>query len=380
MTSLVVDSLAQLVGFPTVSNRPVTEIAAWLAHRAEDAGFNVEQFQSSAGKANVVCTAGPLDRMDQGLVISGHMDVVPVEGQPWSSDPFSLTQRGGRLYGRGTADMKGFIASTVEALDEVDVASLAAPLVLVWTHDEEVGCLGSAHLADQLGATDRPLPREALIGEPTNFKMVRMHPGHVAVQIVATGESAHSSKPDLGASAIKAMGRALAAIDRLERELQLERRLEAYLDRPWVTLNTGLIHGGSAVNLVPARCEVTLGYRPLPGDDPLGVARRLELRFSDLDLPAGTELHLQVQRITPSLLTEEGSDLQALLAPHAHGEDATAAAFATDAGNLARLGIQSLIFGPGSIDVAHKADEYVELAELEKAKNIIGQIVRQRCG
>jgi acetylornithine deacetylase len=374
----VVDTLAQLVAFPTISEKPVTEIAAYMATRAEDLGWCVEIFEDDemAGKANVVCTAGPIEAAG-GVVISGHMDVVPVAGQPWDSDPFQLKEEDGRLIARGSADMKGFLACTLEALGRINAADLTRPVVLIWTHDEEVGCLGSARLVKTLKALDRPLPTEALIGEPTDFKILRMHNGHVGLRICTHGASAHSSMPDLGASAIKAMGRVLALVESIEISLGKEKRLEAFLERPFVTLNAGEIRGGSAINLVPDFCEITLGYRPLPGDDPLAVARLLEERLADLNLGECTA-SLEVLRVTPALLSPENLALQSELLPHACDPQTGAAPFATDGGNLAALGIDSLIFGPGSIEVAHKANEYVPSAALHKGVDVVESLLRSR--
>ncbi len=375
----VIETLAEMIAFPTVSNRPITELAAMVAHRCEALGFAVEMFVSPLDdtKVNVVCTAGPDDT--DGLILSGHMDVVPTKGQPWSSDPFKLSERDGRLYGRGTADMKGFIASTIHALDRLDISALKKQLVLVWTHDEEVGCQGSAQLVRELKSIDRKLPSQAIIGEPTDFQVLRMHPGHVTVKLTTTGAAAHSSKPDLGASAIKAMQRVLTMIEEIEGELQQHRRLEQYLDRPWTTLNAGIISGGKAINLVPDTCDLSLGYRPLPGDDPMEVYKILSARLLELKLPQGTRADLSLINLTPSMLTPEGTPLQQTLMHHSTHESCAAASFATDGGNLSTLGVNSLIFGPGSIDVAHKADEFVSAKDLISAVDKIESIVRSIC-
>ena len=377
MPSPEVATLSRLIGYPTVSNRPVRELAAYVADRCERIGFRVEVFEDDEDptKANVVCSAGP--EGEDGLILSGHMDVVPVEGQSWSSDPFTLTERDGRLFGRGTSDMKGFIAASLEALERVEVRALRRPLVLIWTHDEEVGCHGSARLVGKLAG--RPLPREALIGEPTDFNIFRMHPGHVTLQIITRGEAAHSSKPDLGASAIKAMARVLVAVEDLEEALRRARRLEFPLERPYVTMNAGVLRGGQAVNIVPDRCELTLGYRPLPGDSDLAVAELLRQRLDELTLPSGTSVSLEVLRRTPAMLSPEGLPLQGLLTPHACSPRTAASAFATDGGNFEKIGVRSLIFGPGSIDVAHRADEYVDAAALHRAVDVVAHIVADRC-
>jgi len=374
-----VDDLARLIAFDTVSNRPVTALASHLAERAEGAGFSVSLYEKPGDhhKVNVVATLGPEDA--DGLILSGHMDVVPTENQPWDSDPFVLSEREGRLYGRGSSDMKGFIACCLQACERIDLKKAKRQLVLVWTHDEEVGCQGSALLAQALKESPRRLPSQCLIGEPTDFQILRMHPGHVSVQIRTVGEAAHSSKPDLGCSAIKAMHRVLGLCEDIEQELKSERRLEDALDRPWVAFNVGQIRGGEAVNLVPDSCEIQLGYRPLPGDDPRAVFQRIQQGLAQLDLPSNTTARASIKTLSPAMLTPKGLALQEALSKHACTHELGAASFATDGGNLSTLGIESLIFGPGSIDVAHKANEYVTREALLKGAEMVEAVIRDRC-
>lgn len=374
----VVADLARLVGFPTVSDRPLTEIAAFLAHRFEDLGFRVERFVDphDAAKCSLICTIGP-PSID-GLVLSGHLDVVPTEGQPWSSDPFVLTERDGRLHGRGSADMKGFFAATLQALARIPRSAYRRELTLIWTHDEEVGCLGSKALVEAWGDVGRPLPTACLIGEPTGFEILRMHPGHVAVEVRLQGAAAHSSRPDLGVNAIEAAADVIAATRRLAQALRAEAATHLpELERPWVAVNVAQIQGGSAINIVPDRAVLRIGYRPLPGMDPLEVVERLRRSIGDLALATRSEV--EVLRVTPSMLTDLGTPLQGLLAHHAAHDHCGAASFATDGGNLARLGLRPLIFGPGSIDVAHQADEYVPVDQLVRAVDVIESVVRARC-
>lgn len=371
---MVVDTLARLVAFPTVSDRPVDGIAAYLAERAEALGMRVERLDSPLpGKCNLVCSAGP--QGTDGLVLSGHMDVVPVEGQPWSSDPFVLTQRGDRLHGRGSCDMKAFLAATMEGLARVDLRRLQRELVLVWTHDEEVGCLGSRALVEQLAG--RPLPSLALIGEPTSFQVLRMHPGHAAARITCVGRAAHSSKPDLGANAIRLAGRVLEALERLADEWRRDVRFAEMLERPFVVMNVATIRGGSAINIVPDRCVVEVGFRPLPGMSPEVLYAQLAERACSVDAENVTA---ELLRVTPSMLTPTGTRLEELLRPHARVAELGAASFATDGGNLERLGMRTLVFGPGSIDVAHQADEFVPVDELHKAVDVVAEVVARACG
>lgn len=377
MSRDLVNELTRLVAYPTVSHRPITELAAHLATRAEDLGFRVERFvdPDEDGKCSVIATAGP-DGAAGGLTLTGHMDVVPTEGQPWSTDPFQVTEREGNLYGRGTADMKGFLVATMAALSRIDTSTLRAPLALVWTHDEEVGCLGSAKLVRAWKDAGRRLPTACLVGEPTGFQILRMHPGHVAVEVVVHGEAAHSSRPDLGSNAIEGAARVVAAAQALSDDLRARPAADLpEMERPWVAVNVARIEGGSAINIVPDRCVVQIGYRPLPGMAALGPWEQLQQRLDALPL----RWEGRVMRVTPSMLTERGTDLQRLLLPHACTSELGSAGFATDGGNLSTLGLAPLVFGPGSIDVAHKADEYLPVAELVRAVDVVESVVRDRC-
>ena len=271
--------LQKMVAFETTSDKSNLPLANFLAENFEKLGFNVEYLNNdeNSHKTNLVCSAGP--QKAGGLVISGHMDVVPTEGQPWVTDPFCLTEKDGKLFGRGTADMKGFIACTLFALSQIDLKKLKDPLCLMWTYDEEIGCQGSFKLAETLTKNPRILPEEAIVGEPTDFKIFRMHPGHITFKINTTGLAAHSSKPDLGKNAIKTMQIVLDVLEKITEDLQKETRFETFFDRPYVTLNVGMISGGTAVNIVPDNCEIIVGYRPMPGDDPLAVLQRIKTRL-----------------------------------------------------------------------------------------------------
>jgi acetylornithine deacetylase len=366
-----IKELERLVGFDTVSSRPVTPLVAYLEERLTRLGFRTETVGAREGKRSLIATAGP--PTTEGLTISGHLDVVPVEGQPWTTDPFRLTERAGRLYGRGAADMKGFIAATLTALEALPIRELRQGLALVWTCDEEVGCHGSAEVAQWLSSAGRTLPTACLIGEPTGFAVMRMHAGHVQVTIDLQGEAAHSSAPELGVNAIEAAATLVLRLTALQRQLREEADPSLPMERPWVVLNVAMIHGGVAINLVPDHCRVEVGYRPLPGTSPDVVFRRIAAL-----LPEGVEAHAHLGPVVPSLLTPDRTPLGELLAGFARPGPA-AAAFATDGGNLARAGLAPLVFGPGQIEVAHKADEHIELGDLLRAVDVIGAIVHARC-
>ncbi|MCB9776957.1 MAG: acetylornithine deacetylase [Alphaproteobacteria bacterium] len=382
----VVDALSELVAFPTVSDRPVTELAAWLAQHAEDVGMRVERFETSPGKVNVVASAGPAGT--DGLCLSGHMDVVPVDGQDWTSDPFRLREDQGRLYGRGSCDMKAFLAATTVALHGLDLSRLQRELVLVWTHDEEVGCHGSRTLADRLAAEPRTLPSACIIGEPTAFRICRAHPGHTTVRIDIRGVAAHSSRPQLGVSAIALAGRILVGLERLQDALAAEPAgidplVLAELPNDHAVLNCGHVHGGSAVNIVADHCTLKVGIRPLPGQPADALVARIDAVVQEAAAPLaarGASATTTLMQSAPALLTPADTDLQRVLAAWSDDPRPTAAPFATDGGNLARVGAAPLVFGPGSIDVAHKPDEYVPEAALRTCVDVVTAAVRARCG
>lgn len=388
----VEELLAQAVAFDTVSDRPTHGIAAWMAARLEGLGMRVALQESSPGKVNLLAQAGPergagdgageggADRSaGRGLILSGHLDVVPVEGQPWTSDPFRLTRRGDHLLARGSADMKAFAAATLAGLARLsrqrDLRDLREPLTLLFTHDEEVGCLGAKAFVDRAFAEGRALPSTCWIGEPTGFRILRMHPGHVAFAVDCRGRSAHSSKPDLGRNAVLLAGRAMEELDRLAHAWAQERHFPDLLERPYVTMNVAQIQGGTAVNIVPDACTLTVGFRPMPGMDPAALLEQIRARLAPLG-----DLSVRLIRVTPAMLTPEGTDLERHLRPHCLDHRHGAAQFATDGGQLERLGVRTLVFGPGSIDVAHRPDEYVPVDHLHRCVEAVARVTGEICG
>ncbi|MHC4933083.1 MAG: M20 family metallopeptidase, partial [Planctomycetota bacterium] len=254
--------LARLIAFDSTSRKSNLPIADFIC---EYAGGVVERQESSDGtKANLILRYGPRTDSPEGLVLCGHMDVVPAEEPEWTSDPFVLRDDGERLYGRGACDMKGFLAVALNVAREA--RELKAPLVLVFTYDEEVGTRGARRLVEHWPDIDR-LPRSVIVGEPTMLRVVNMHKGHCEMRVTLKGRSAHSGYPHLGRNAIEAAGRVIAALRGLRYQLEREGGpfAERYPDSPYVTLNLGSVHGGSAVNVIPDRCEIELGARLLPG-------------------------------------------------------------------------------------------------------------------
>src|ERR671913_2394002 len=258
--------LARVVAFDTTSHKSNREIAGFISDYLDRPGVRITRHPTADGtKLNLIVAAGPEDG-DQGLVLSGHMDTVPAESEGWQSDPFTLTQRDGSYIARGAADMKGFLALAINRLAAADIPRLRHQLVLLFTHDEETGTLGARRLVDEPGAVP-PLPRAAIIGEPTSLRALRMHKGHLRLRLSFTGVPAHSGLPHLGLNAVEAAGRTIVALAELRQALEREcpPNAEHFPEVPYVTLNVARVEGGGATNVVPADCVLDLGIRLLPG-------------------------------------------------------------------------------------------------------------------
>lgn len=371
--------LARLVAFDSTSHNSNLPIADFLCGYLDRPGVRIARNLSPGGdKANVIAWAGPEPEGDRrGLVLSGHMDVVPA-GEGWTSDPFQLADRGDRYVARGACDMKGFLALAANLFVDVDAGRLRAPLALVFTYDEEVGTLGARHLLDSFPEA-AALPKSVVIGEPTSLRVARAHKGHVKVRVTFRGRNAHSAYPHLGVNAIEPAGRAIAALADLRRDLEREEapHRELFPEVPFVPLNIGTVHGGTVINVVPDRCTVELGARPLPGSTSEPLLDRIRQTVREAAAPAEPEVELLSD--SPSLLLDEASPIHRALCGLVGQSAGSSVSFATDAGWLQRLGMDCAIFGPGSIEVAHKPDEFVPKAEMETAHGLLEQLIPTFC-
>jgi acetylornithine deacetylase len=374
------DLLARLVAFDTTSRNSNLPLADFLAGYLDRAGVRVARNLSANGtKANLIAWVGPEPAGDRkGLVLSGHMDTVPAEEDGWQSDPFTLADRGDCWVARGACDMKGFLALAANLATEADPARLSAPLALVFTYDEEVGTLGARHLTETFPEA-AALPRSAIIGEPTSLSVVRVHKGHLKIRITLRGQSAHSGYPHLGRNAIEPAGRVIAALTALRHTLEAEAppNRELFPEVPFVPLNVGTVHGGSAINVVPDRCQVEVGVRPLPGVDSAALAGRI--REAARAAAAPFEPEVEVLSDSPPMLLDEASPIHRRLCALVGQEAGASVSFATDAGWLQRLGLDCAIFGPGSIEVAHKPNELLPKDQLAAARGLLERTIRSFC-
>jgi acetylornithine deacetylase len=371
--------VGRLVGFNTVSVLPNMALIEAVRDYLAGHGIAARIVPNADGtKANLFATVGP--DVPGGVALSGHTDVVPVEGQDWSSDPFAATRRGDRLYGRGTADMKGFIAVALALVPEFKKRRLKRPIHFCFSYDEEITCLGVVSLLKLLGR-ELPKPALAIIGEPTSMRVVNAHKGVSAQATTIVGRDGHSSAPHKLANAITYMGRFIAFLDRLAEELREEGDRNAIpgldFDPPWTTMNLGAIHGGTAMNIVARECRLMWEFRPLPGVDAEAIYGRAQ-RFLDETLrPAllaqAPEGSIKTERVAvvPALRPEKSGPAEALALQLTGLNAAVTAAFGSEAGHFQDAGISAVMCGPGDIAQAHKPDEFIAVDQLAQCERFL---------
>jgi acetylornithine deacetylase len=377
--SLRIERIARLVAQTSVSsplperdqsNRAVIEV---LADMLDCVGFSVEvlPLPNAPRKANLIATLG---KGPGGLVLAGHTDTVPYDEALWSSDPFKLQARDGKLIGLGAADMKAFLALTYEVGEGLDPDTLQAPLIVLATADEETTMDGARALVQ----LQRPKARHAIIGEPTDMRAVRAHKGHLVQQLRVIGESGHSSDPRLGNNAIEGMMRVLAALTRLRDDLGRRYRDPSF-SLPTPTINFGRIRGGDNANRICGECELDLDVRLLPGME-LDFLRD-EVSCAAIEALAGTGLVLEQRALdegVPAYQAAANSELVRTL-EQLTGEGAESVAFGTEAPHFAALGMDTIVLGPGSIEQAHRPNEYVREDRLEPTVQMLRAVVDRLC-
>lgn len=376
-----IELLERIVSFDTTSRNSNLPLADFLCEYLDRPGIEIVRNPSPDGeKANLVVFVGPpVDPETRGgLVLSGHMDVVPAEEPGWQGDPFTLRDGGDRWIARGAADMKGFVALAVNRAVQAAKVPLRQPLVLALTYDEEVGTLGARHLAHTWDR-DRPLPRHAVIGEPTGLEVVRLHKGHLKLRVVFHGTGAHSGYPHLGHNAIEPAARTIVALTALRRELEAERSAfsEHFPQVPFVALNVARVFGGTAVNIVPDSCTVELGLRVLPGLDTGELEARLRARIEES--AAGERFEVENLSDSPPLQLSAEAPICRYLCEQVRQTGTVSASYATDAGWLQDLGMDCTVFGPGSIEVAHKPEEFMPKDEYRQGGELLDRAVRAFC-
>ncbi len=371
--------LARLTAFKTVSSDANEEMIGFIAGQLRAAGGDVRVLPGEMpGKANLLARFGPAG--DGGIVLSGHSDVVPVDGQNWSSDPFALTERNGRLYARGATDMKGFIASSMLAASRAGAKNLRQPLYIAISHDEEIGCVGVRSMLSRLAAEGFKA-KGCIVGEPTGLRVAVGHKGKIGGCVCCRGLAAHSANPALGCNAIYLAAGMVQELRDLQDFLIAHGARDAAYAVPYSTVHVGTISGGTVLNIVPERCDLEFEIRFCAGDDMdllLARLRGAAARLAAADSRASIEI--LVTNEYPGLETAPNSDI-AVLAMAASGSKTTyKTGFGTEAGLFSEtLGLSSVVCGPGSIDRAHKPDEFITVDELEMCDAFLDRVVQSLC-
>ncbi|WP_042302402.1 acetylornithine deacetylase [Paraburkholderia kururiensis] len=360
--------LEKLVSFATVSRDSNLALIGFVRDFLAQHGVECELFYNDERtKANLFATIGPPDR--GGIALSGHTDVVPVEGQAWTVDPFRLVEKDGRLYGRGTADMKGFLASVLAAVPMFIERDLRMPVHFAFSYDEEVGCLGVRPMLDELARREHR-PVLCLIGEPTGLKPVLGHKGKLAMRCCVKGAACHSAYAPYGVNAIQYAARLINHLEEIGQALAQPEHHDERFDPPYSTVQTGVIRGGRALNIVPAECEFDFEVRALPGFHADTVAHRLQ-RYAESELlpkmravKPDTDITLQSLSAYPGLATSPQSEAARLVALLSGSTEFGTVAFGTEGGLFEQAGIPTVVCGPGSMDQGHKPDEFVSVEQL----------------
>lgn len=372
--------LAKLVSFPTVSRDSNIPLIDWVEDYLTSWGATCTRVLSEDGtKANLYAQVGPA--VEGGFVLSGHTDVVPVDGQEWASDPWELTERDGRLYGRGACDMKGFDALAIAAVPLAVKAGVKRPLQLALSYDEEVGCNGCVSMVEEMAAK---LPRAAavIVGEPSRMKVVTGHKGGSSFDTRIVGVPVHSSMQHRGVSAIHEAGRVLQWLNETNDALMAAQPapLAAMFDPPFTTVSIGTIQGGTAHNITAGECRFKLGFRTVAGEDPaewraryLAATAAIEARMQAVDPRARIEVTDGF--VVPPLTPETDGAAEALCRALTGDNGTHVVSYGTEAGHFQQNGYSTVVCGPGDIEQAHKPDEFIELSEFEAGWSFMQRLV-----
>lgn len=377
--------LRDLIAFPSVSSESNLALIDYLAEKLRAAGAEVEvQIEPEAGtKANLFARIGP--DVPGGIVLSGHSDVVPVTDQAWSGDPFEMWEADGKLYGRGSCDMKGFIAAAVALAPQFAAAKHGTPIYYAFTYDEETGCLGAQHLVAALKA--RPVrPSMVIVGEPTEMRVIEGHKGCFEYTTHFTGLPGHGSAPDLGVNAVEYAARYVMHLMELREALKARAPKSSPFDPPWTTLNIGALHGGSAHNVIAPTAQVEWEMRPIQPNDANFVKAKMQSFIDETLLPqmqarfAGAEIMTETIGEIAGLIPMEENAIRDMVMALTGSNRSELVAFGTEAGLFQDLGMDVIVCGPGSIAQAHKADEFIEISQLESCLDLLTRLSERLSG
>ena len=375
-----IDILEKLVAFETVSRTPNRALVDYVREMLASAGIESHLVENDDGaRANLFATVGPSDR--PGVMLSGHTDVVPTEGQAWTVDPFRLSETDGRLYGRGTTDMKGFVACAIRAALLATRQELKTPLHLALSYDEEIGCVGVRSLLDMLESA--PLkPAFCIVGEPTELAVATGHKGKIAARADCAGLEVHSALAPTGVNAIHLATDFVQGLRALQDDIAENGPRDGDYDVPYSTIHAGIVQGGTALNIVANRCSVDFEVRHLKADAPEVLMNRIGAMAADVSNahPDPGRVTVEVRNRYPGLDTAPDAEIVSFVKLLTGANSTTKVAFGTEGGLFSdRLGVPTVVCGPGSMAQGHKPDEYIERAEIEKCDAMLDTLIDRLC-
>jgi acetylornithine deacetylase len=376
------EMIERLIGFPTVSRDSNMNLIHFVQQYLADLGVDSKLVPNADGsKANLYATVGPYE--PGGVVLSGHTDVVPVDGQPWDSDPFSIVEHDGRLFGRGTCDMKSFIAIGLAAVPQMLAAGMRRPVHFALSYDEEVGCLGAPDMITRMAA-ELPEPQAVFVGEPSSMRVINAHKGMAGMETVVTGHEAHSSQTHRGVSAVMTAARLITFLDDCAKEKVAGQASSASFEPPYTSIHVGVVRGGTAMNIISRECRFKWDVRNIPEDDPMDVVDRFR-EFCETLLPEmqaiapEANIETAVNVVAPALKPEPSDGRAERLALKLTGANTTnVVSYGTEGGQFQAAGFSSVICGPGSIDQAHQPNEFIDITEIEACEQFVDRLIEHQ--
>ncbi|HEX3066061.1 MAG TPA: acetylornithine deacetylase [Dongiaceae bacterium] len=377
------DMIRRLVAMDTTSRNSNLEIIKYIGDYLAKLGVESRLVHDETGrKANLYATLGPTDK--PGIALSGHTDVVPIDGQEWSSDPWTIAQRGKRLFGRGTADMKSFLAVVLTKVPEMLRRKPSTPIHLIFSYDEEVGCVGVRRLLDMF--RNMPIrPRACIIGEPTEMKVIVGHKGKMSLRCHVRGKECHSSLAPQGVNAVEYAAEVITHLKGMARRVAKDGPFDDNFDVAHSTVHTGTVHGGTALNIVPKDCSFDFEFRYVPGVKPEALLAEVQTFAEETLLPGmkaidpNAGFSWEPLSSFPGLDTPVDSEIVAFVKSLTGANSVSKVAFGTEAGLFQEIGIPTVICGPGNIAQAHKPDEYVEIEQIALCEAFMGRLMDRLC-
>ena len=377
------DMVGRLVAMDTTSRNSNLQIIDFIRDYLGKLGIESQLVHDETGaKANLYATLGPTDK--PGIALSGHTDVVPIDGQEWSSDPWTITERGKRLFGRGTADMKSFLGVVLTKVPEMVKRKPSTPIHLIFSYDEEVGCVGVRRLLEMF--RHMPIrPRACIIGEPTEMKVIVGHKGKMSMRCHVRGKECHSSLAPQGVNAVEYAAEVITRLRAMARHVTKHGPFDEHFDVTHSTIHTGTVHGGTALNIVPKDCHFDFEFRYVPGVDPEALMAEVRSFAEDELLPTmhavdpATGFSWEPLSSFPGLDTPVDSEVVAFVKSLTGANSVSKVAFGTEAGLFQETGIPTVICGPGNIAQAHKPDEWIELEQIALCEAFMGRLMDRLC-